>query len=433
MIFRDYTHSLRLTLSSLDRMAWIERLVRLCDPPLSACSDGSVKRESAGRTRPDRADYVPLELLGRIFAGTGAWLGGPGGSDAVEDVLRGRMRESILSALVAATSSDPALRFNFSRGDQPLVDAALLVLGLFRAGPDLWDSLDRAQQQSVLIAIEETRSITPWNNNWLLFPALIEAFLASKGRRHRPAVIRKALHHLEKWYRGDGIYSDGDLVGVDYYNSSTIHPLLLTLVDVDRGSAQIVPKRLQSLILSRAQRHAETLERMIGVDGAFPALGRSITYRCGAFHLLAQLAWRSQLPKTLSPGRVRGCLGAVIRWTLDAENTFDENGWLRVGLRGCQPDLAESYISVGSGYFCLNAFLPLGLPSTDLFWKEPVAAWTAVRLQQGQSPGCDRKIARSLDGGDALGFGTRCAGRWSLLLDRLQRWRHPASRRTSMK
>ena len=408
-----------------ERLAWIERLQRLCNSPLAACADGSVKRETAVRTRADRADYAPLELLARIMAGTGAWLSGPAERDEVENSSRARLREALLAALTAATSTDPVLRFNFSRGDQPLVDAALLALGLFRAGPSLWDCLDRGQQHSVLLALEETRAIRPWHNNWLLFPALIEAFLASKGRRCRAGVIRHALHHLETWYRGDGIYSDGVSIGVDYYNSSTIQPLLLTLIELDAGSAQIVPKRMQHEILNRAQRHAQTLERLIGIDGTFPALGRSINYRCGAFHLLAQLAWRNRLPPTLPPARIRGCLGATISWTLDAENTLDEQGWLVVGLRGSQPDLADPYTSVGSGYFCLNAFLPLGLPSTDSFWTEPVTAWSAVRLQRGESPGCDSETARSMNRLGQRRRGPQLGRRCRQLLNPLQRWLQP--------
>lgn len=377
-----------------ERAVWIERLLCLCNVPLAACADGSVKSATAARSRSERADYAPLELLGRIFAGAGAWVGGPGGTDAPEDAARCRLRDALMAALDVATSADPARRFNFSRGDQPLVDAALLAVGIFRAGPGFWGSLGKTQQDRVLTAFEEARTIRPWHNNWLLFSAVIEGFLAIKGRRYRPGSISHALHRFDAWYRGDGVYSDGMSLGVDYYNGGTIHPLLLTLVELDGGSARLVPRRMQQAIMHRARRHAETLERMIGADGAFPAIGRSITYRCGAFHLLAHLAWRGRLPATLVPARVRGCLNAVIGWTLDAEHTFDEQGWLRVGLRGSQPDLADSYTSAGSGYFCLTAFLPLGLAPADPFWAEPAAAWSAVLLDRGESPGPDRKAGK---------------------------------------
>ena len=38
--------------------------------------------------------------------------------------------------------------------------------------------------------------------------------------------------------------------------------------------------------LANGLRYAAVQERLIAPDGTFPALGRSIAYRCGAFHLL---------------------------------------------------------------------------------------------------------------------------------------------------
>lgn len=80
---------------------------------------------------------------------------------------------------------------------------------------------------------------------------------------------------------------------------------------------------------------------------------------------------------------MRGALEAVIRRTLEAENTFDANGWLQVGLCGVQPCLAENYISTGSLYLCSTAFLPLGLPASDPFWSDPDAPWTMCKVWSG--------------------------------------------------
>jgi len=378
-----------------ERDAWIGRLVRLGEVPLAACADGSVKSAMAARSRADRAGYAPLEVLGRIFAGAGAWIGGPAGvANAREEEARRRMRDALAAALVAATSADGRFRCGFSGGDQPLVDAALLALGLFRAGPAFWEALDRAERERTLVALEQARLIRPWHNNWLLFSATLEAFLATKGRRYRPGRIRHALACHERWYLGDGIYSDGATIGVDHYNGGTIQPFLLTLVELDGGSGRFVPNAMQARILERARRHALTLERLVAADGSFPAVGRSVSYRCGAFHLLGHLAWRGQLPATLSPARVRGCLGAAIAWTLDAPHTVDPEGWLQVGLRGAQPDLADRYSSGGSGYYCLTAFAPLGLPASDPFWSDPDAAWSAVLLGRGESPGPDPRLTK---------------------------------------
>src|SRR5258705_2521157 len=98
----------------------------------------------------------------------------------------------------------------------------------------------------------------------------------------------------------------------------------------------------------RATRYAAVQERLIAPDGSFPAIGRSIAYRAGAFHLLAQSALRRALPDGVSPAQVRGALTAVIRRSIEAPGTFDADGWLRIGFCGHQPAIGETYISTVS-------------------------------------------------------------------------------------
>jgi hypothetical protein len=131
---------------------------------------------------------------------------------------------------------------------------------------------------------------------------------------------------------------------------------------------------------------------MIAPDGSFPPLGRSLAYRCGAFHLLAQMALRGALPEGVTPAQTRGALGAVIRRTMDAPGTFDANGWLRIGFCGHQPGVGERYISTGSLYLCSFALLPLGLAASHEFWAAPAEPWTSVRAWSGQTFPIDRAI-----------------------------------------
>ena len=142
---------------------------------------------------------------------------------------------------------------------------------------------------------------------------------------------------------------------------------------------------MRAPVLARARRHAAVQERLIAPDGTFPAIGRSIAYRAGAFQLLAQIALRRALPEGVAPGQVRAALSAVLIRTLDAPGTFDANGWLRIGLAGHQPGVGERYISTGSLYLCATAFLPLGLPPDDPFWAQPAQPWTA-RLAWSGAP-----------------------------------------------
>ena len=144
--------------------------------------------------------------------------------------------------------------------------------------------------------------------------------------------------------------------------------------------------------LPRARLYAAVQERMISPEGTFPPLGRSITYRFGAFHLLAQMALLRQLPPELTPAQVRSALGAVIRRLIEAPGTFDREGWLTIGFCGHQPGLAERYISTGSLYLCAVGLLPLGLPPGDDFWSGPPADWTTKKMWAGQDVSADHAL-----------------------------------------
>ena len=184
-------------------------------------------------------------------------------------------------------------------------------------------------------------------------------------------------------YKGDGAYGDGPAFHWDYYNSFVIHPMLIDVLDVFKDETAAW-KEIASKVEPRARRYAAVLERLVAPDGSFPAIGRSLAYRCGAFHLLAQMALRRALPDGVTPPQVRGALTALIRRTMGAPETFDGDGWLRIGFCGHQPGIGETYISTGSLYLCAMAFLPLGLPAADDFWAAPAQPWTSVRAWSGQ-------------------------------------------------
>jgi len=298
---------------------------------------------------------------------------------------RARAEYAGLARRAIARAVDPASPdfMNFTRDRQPLVDAAFLALGVLRAPRTLRDELDAPARRHLVAALESTRPIAPPFNNWLLFSATVEAALKSLGAGWDRMRVDYALRQHEQWYKGDGAYSDGPEFHWDYYNSFVIHPMLLAVADACKDETPAW-KDLAPVIARRAQRYAAVQERMIGGDGSFPAIGRSLAYRCGAFHLLADVALRRQLPEGVPPAQVRGALTAVVKRTLDAPDTFDADGWLRIGFCGHQPGVGETYISTGSLYLCSAGLLPLGLPASDEFWSAPAQPWTSVRAWSGR-------------------------------------------------
>jgi hypothetical protein len=332
-----------------------------------------------------------LEALGRTLAGIAPWLElGP--DSTPEGALRKEFIQlSIASIRNAVTPSSPDY-LNFTEANQPLVDAAFLGHALIRAPKQLWGGLDEQTQKLLIAALLSTRVIKPFQSNWLLFSAMIEAviFKFSKAQ-YDPAPVSYAMEQHEQWYKGDGVYGDGAYFHFDYYNSFVIQPMMLDIADVFKDEPTFTSERLQK-IKQRAQRYAEIEERLISPEGAFPPVGRSLAYRCGAFQLLAQMAWQHQLPPSLPPAQVRSALMAVIKRSLEMKGTFDSNGWLTIGFCGHQPSVGESYISTGSVYLCTLAFLPLGLPSSDAYWSDPALEWTSKKAYGGKEFPIDKAL-----------------------------------------
>jgi len=212
---------------------------------------------------------------------------------------------------------------------------------------------------------------------------MVEAALCAVGEDWDAIRVDYAVRQHEQWYKGDGVYGDGPEFHWDYYNSFVIQPMLLdVLATVSRAShawdAFLEP------VVARARRYAALQERLISPEGAFPAIGRSLAYRFGAFQLLGQVALRRQLPDGVSPAQVRCAMTAVIRRMIEAPGTFDSAGWLTIGFCGHQPSIGESYISTGSLYLCATGLLPLGLPPADEFWTGAAQDWTAKKAWSGQ-------------------------------------------------
>ena len=136
-------------------------------------------------------------------------------------------------------------------------------------------------------------------------------------------------------------------------------------------------------VLARAQRYAAVQERLISPEGTYPPIGRSLAYRFGAFQLLGQVSLLKKLPKEIEPAQVRSALSLVIKNLMEAPGTFDNKGWLNIGIFGAQPGIGEYYITTGSLYLCSVGLLPLGLPATDPFWTNPPTDWTSKKIWKG--------------------------------------------------
>lgn len=375
---------------SAERTYWISILRRLADPVLVNLSEERLKEkmpvEAGTGLVAERRDYTHLEALGRLLAGIAPWLELGEAINVTGEESQLRDKYGVLARRAIAAATNPRSRdfMNFTKGGQPLVDAAFLAQAILRAPRALWNKLGLETQSNVIAALKSTRGIKPVFSNWLLFSAIIEAAFASIGEQWDQMRVDYAVRQHDQWYKGDGAYGDGPDFHWDYYNSFVIQPMLVDVLGTVSKHASGWGDFYQK-VLARARRYAAIQERMISPEGTFPAMGRSLTYRFGAFHLLGQMALMRQLPPELKSSQVRSALSAVIRRMMEAPGTFDEAGWLTIGFCGHQPSLGERYISTGSLYLCATGLLPLGLPPEDDFWAGAATEWTAKKIWSGQN------------------------------------------------
>lgn len=377
------------------RKLWLAYMDKVARPVMYNLANGSLKKAMpvtlAKHTdnKETRTKVAYLEAFGRTLSGIAPWLQLEGGGEA-ELTLRNQYRQWVLKAIANAVNPQSPDYLQW-QGGQPLVDASFFALGLVRC-PWLWQHLDTPTQHQVITALQTTRSTVPAYSNWVLFTGMIEAFFCRYGLADDPVRTEYGIREFtQHWYVGDGMYSDGMNFHVDYYNSIVIHPFLSAILQVQGDKKQAYTHEAEQE-LKAGQRYAEIQERTINTDGSYPVIGRSIVYRAGVFHHLANMAYTKQLPASLLPAQVRCGLTAVIQKTLEAPTTFTRDGWLNIGLYGNQPGLADFYITTGSLYICSEVFLPLGLPATDPFWSSPPQPWTSVKIWNGEDANADHAL-----------------------------------------
>lgn len=365
------------------RRQWLDALLKIQSPVFEALQRGCLKRELPRTFHADRAEFASLEAFGRSMLGLAPWLEvDPEALDAQERAEQQTWREMALRCIERATNPQSPDYMNFTSGGQPLVDTAFLAHAIVRAPHALAAALPEETKRYLADAFRASRVTAAPSCNWILFSAMVEAGLHVLGEPYDIMRILYALRTFKTWYLGDSIYGDGPHFHWDYYNSFVIQPMYVDIVCLLAGEHPEI-EAMRGEVCARAARYASILERMIGPEGSYPVVGRSICYRFGAFQMLAQAALQHRLQAHLSPASVRCGLTAVIKRVMSAADMFDGDGWLQPGVYGLQPELAEMYINIGSLYLCSAVFLPLGLPPQDAFWADPDEDWTGRKVWAG--------------------------------------------------
>ncbi|WP_409200115.1 DUF2264 domain-containing protein [Methanobrevibacter sp. DSM 116169] len=375
-----------------DRIFWVKTLQKIAIPVLSNLKNDSLKKNIPDECISSQRIRSPsFEAFARLFCGIAPWLElGP--DETSEGKIRENYRDLTLKGLNNLVSSDKEDYVLFHEIKQSLVEAAFLAQGLLRAKNQIWFNLSLETQSKIIKELKGTRKTPPYENNWLLFTSIIEAALLEfTGECDFNRLIYGVNKFKNEWYKGDGLYSDGVNFRFDYYNSLVIHPMLIDILKVMRKYGFDEEDFLE-LELKRASRYSAELERLISPEGTYPVIGRSISYRTGVFHSLAQSSLMKILPKNIDPAQIRSAFTLIIKKQFEDDQNFDKKGWLSVGFNGKQLDISEDYINTGSLYLCSTIFLPLGLPIDDPFWSKPYSEWTNLKAWNGKPVDADKFI-----------------------------------------
>ncbi|MCL2016817.1 MAG: DUF2264 domain-containing protein [Defluviitaleaceae bacterium] len=362
------------------RADFLRHLLKMSTPVLNAAAAGELRKTMKVEQHPNanRERFARLEAVARLLNGISAWLelelDNPE-EKAVQQDLAAKAVLAIQHQVDPKSDDFTDYEKHGGKFSQILVDTALLAQALLRA-PSLLSRLPPAATDNLLKLLQAARTMEPVMNNWLLFSTEVELLHQKITGSCNENLITEYFNTVNGWYFGDGWYGDGPKFATDYYNSLIIHPMMLDICDT---TPHLVPEKLRAEILERAQRFAEILENLVAPDGTYIATGRSLAYRCGVFHLLAQLTLQNRLSAKISPATAREVLYSVASKTL-TEQSYRTDGFLNIGI--CNHDLSQgqTYICTGSLYLAAAVFLILGIPEKGGFWTQSAPPWTQLRV-----------------------------------------------------
>lgn len=216
-----------------ERHYWVNLLVRISEPVIKNIANNTLKKvmpvDKASGYRGDPTQVAYLEAFGRTMAGIAPWLN-LADDDTEEGKLRKQMRNDALQGITNAVNPAAPDYLNFRTNAQPMVDAAYLCHALLRAPETLWTPLDTLTKSRFITELKQLRRIRHAYNNWVLFDAMVETFLLYAEEEYIPMRIDLGIKKMQEWYKGDGWYSDGPGLAIDYYNGYVIHPMLTDIL-----------------------------------------------------------------------------------------------------------------------------------------------------------------------------------------------------------
>ena len=363
--------------------------MRFLSPLLPLYSPGGALLHlgDTGATYPQRT--IGMEAFSRpLWALAPLWAGG-GRADAFLPIYQ--------RGLVNGTDPDsPEYWGDPNDYDQLFVEMAALACAILETPESVWNPLTDTEKAKLGKWLDTINHHDLPGCNWLLFRVLVNLALDSVGM---PCSMQQAaadMAEVDKWYVGDGWYSDGPAEvkpQKDYYNPWAIqyYTVLYSVFAARRDPARA------ALYRERAVQFGRQFAQWFDPDGAALPFGRSLGYRIGQSAFYAACIWAGLEPLLLPV--MKGIIVRNLAWWL-ARPIFDRDGVLTIGYGYPQMYMAEQYNAPGSPYWGLKVFLLLALPDDHPFWACEAAPLPEELTRPGviPQPSADLLLQRLPDG-----------------------------------
>jgi len=229
--------------------------------------------------------------------------------------------------------------------DQRIVEMADYALALWMVKDSIWKKYQSNEKKIILSWLNSVNGKTYVDNNWHLFPLLIDEIILSLNGVH--LVDKGRFQRIASFCNSDGWFRDGSDGEYDFYNAWGFYYSLYWLT-------QINPKDYEEFYKKNLNMFAGQYKYLIGNDG-FPFLGRSACYKYAVSVplILASVACVGHI----SYGHALRGFNCI--WRKYAAYEVNKNNLLSQGFFGTQPELLDAYSGPGSSLWSLRSCIVL--------------------------------------------------------------------------
>lgn len=345
---------------------------KILDPLLPLYSPGGARLHlgETGVTYPQRT--IEMEAFSRPLWALGPLWAGGGQADAFLEVYRRGLA-------AGADPQSPEYWGDPQDCDQLFVEMAAIACAILEAPDAVWTPLAETDRKNLAAWLDTINHHKIPGCNWLFFRVLVNLALESVGMPCDLALAAADMAEVDRWYVGDGWYSDGPAdvkPQRDYYVPWAIqyYGVLYSVFAARRDPGRA------TLYRSRALEFGRQFAQWFDPNGAALPFGRSLTYRFGQCAFFSACIWAGLQPLPLPV--MKGIIVRNLQWWL-SKPIFDRDGVLTIGY--CYPQLymSERYNAPGSPYWGLKTFLLLALPDGHPFWAAEAAPLPAGLVSPG--------------------------------------------------